>query len=129
MQLHFLSPSISPLFPNIFIFFETRTQYKVTGKKSKKSDISKGVYDTVKKRLFWALNKNLKINKFPQKCQFLIFFNANFKFFLYLLGPNKYFYHKSSFPFKYWHFVYTFQLIIRDGLFFNLTHLNREPQC
>ncbi len=54
MQLHFLSPLNSPSNPNIFIFFETRTQYKVTGKKSKKSDNSKGVYETTKKRLFWA---------------------------------------------------------------------------
>ena len=52
--VEFLSPLISPLFPNIFIFFETWTQYKVPGKKSKKSDNFKGVYETTKNRLFWA---------------------------------------------------------------------------
>jgi len=52
MQSHFLSPLNSPNNPNIFIFFKTRTQYKVTGKKSKKSDDSKGVYETTKKRLY-----------------------------------------------------------------------------
>jgi len=45
-------PFKSPDLPQHFYFFETRTQYKVNGKKSKKSGISKGVYDTVKKRLF-----------------------------------------------------------------------------
>jgi len=54
MQLHFLSPLKRHINPNIFIFFETRTQYKVAGKKSKKSDMSKGVYETTKNRLFWA---------------------------------------------------------------------------
>ena len=48
----FLSPLKRPINPNIFIFFETRTQYKVTGKKSKKSDMSKGVYETTKNWLF-----------------------------------------------------------------------------
>jgi hypothetical protein len=48
MQLHFLPPLNGPNNPNIFIFFETRTQYKVAGKKSKKSDMSKGVYETTK---------------------------------------------------------------------------------
>ena len=57
VQGHFLAPLNRPIYPNILILFETRTQYKVTGKKSKKSDTSKGAYDTVKKRLFWALNK------------------------------------------------------------------------
>jgi hypothetical protein len=46
MQLNFLSPLKRPTYPNIIIFFETRTQYKVTGKKSKKTDNSKGVYET-----------------------------------------------------------------------------------
>ena len=49
MQLHFLSPLKRPINPNIFIFFETRTQYKVAGKKSNNSDTSKGVYETTKK--------------------------------------------------------------------------------
>jgi hypothetical protein len=38
VQLHFLALLIRPINPNIF--YETRTQYKVTGKKSKKSDTS-----------------------------------------------------------------------------------------
>jgi hypothetical protein len=42
-QLHFLAPLIRPIKPNIFIFHETRIQYKVTGKNTKKSDTFKGV--------------------------------------------------------------------------------------
>jgi hypothetical protein len=42
--VEFLAPLKRPTNPNIFIFFETRTQYKVTGKKSNNSDTSKGVY-------------------------------------------------------------------------------------
>jgi hypothetical protein len=45
-------PFKSPDLPRYLYFFETRTQYKVTGKRSKKSDTSNGVYDTVKTRLF-----------------------------------------------------------------------------
>ena len=51
MQLHFLAPLLRPINPKILIFYETTTKYKVTGKKSKKSDTSKGVYLTV-----WVLN-------------------------------------------------------------------------
>ncbi len=78
MQLHFLPSLNSPNNPNIFIFFETRTQNKVAGKKSNNSDNSKGVYETIKKGYFEPNKRGTKIKKLWQKFHLLIFFNEIF---------------------------------------------------
>ena len=49
MQLRFLAPLIRPINLNIFIFYETRTQYNVTGKNQKNRTLLR-VFTTRSKR-------------------------------------------------------------------------------
>ena len=78
MQLNFLSPLKLPTNPNIFIFFETRTQYKVAGK----NQIIRTLLRVSTKRpiigYFEPKKRGIKIKKVRQNCQYLIFFNEIF---------------------------------------------------
>jgi hypothetical protein len=65
VQGHFLASLNPPIYPDIFIFFETRTQYKVTGKNQKICTLLRALNKGSKKRK--KFDKNVNFSYFFMK--------------------------------------------------------------